>query len=146
MRLFLIAMFSNFLHYYFKRISTTYPKDSKKYEGEPAFLRKLNLMVFRVKNGHFWQITANFKISHNNLLSAYSCVKCYQNCCVTNCNAVIQHIQRGAQNFNGKVLFKGKTFESFFKHPVFMINDLFTTVQRIFWGKKKDGKSYKIYK
>ena len=107
MRLFLIAMFWNFLHYFFKHISTTYPKDINKYEREPTFLRKLNL-IFRVKNGHFWQITANFKISHNNLLSAYSCVKCYQNCCVTKFNAVKQHIQRGAQNFNGNILFKGK--------------------------------------
>ena len=95
---------------YFYNIS----KGQQKYEGEPAFLRKLNLMVFRVKNGHFWKITANYKISLNNVLCAYYCVTCYQNCCVTNCNAGIQNIQRGAQNFNGKVLFKGKTFVSFF--------------------------------
>ena len=103
-----------FFQTYFYNIS----KGQQKYEGEPTFLRKLNL-IFKVKNGHFWQITANFKISHNNLLSVYSCVKCYQNCCVTNFNAVKQHIQRGAQNFNGNILFKGKAlWLLFLKHPV----------------------------
>ena len=39
---------------------------------------------------------------------------------MTNCNVFIQHIQRGAQNINGKVLFKGKTNGSFFlEHPVY---------------------------
>ena len=61
-----------FLHCFLKHISTTYPKDSRKYESEPTFLRKLNLMVFGVeKQTFFCKMIAILAISHNYSLWSY---------------------------------------------------------------------------
>ena len=111
----------NFFTLFFKRISTTYPKNSRKYGAEHTFLRKLNLIVFGVqKLPNFWKMTAIFAISHNNSLWRYYRMNSSLLSYMTNCNVFIQHIQRRAQNINRKVLFKGKTNGSFFWNTLYM--------------------------
>ena len=50
----------------------------------------LNLMIYKVKNSQFLEITANSIISYNNFLWFYYCVKYYLNSCMTNCSIFIQ--------------------------------------------------------
>ena len=128
-------MLSNFLHY-FSNISLQHIRSTaKNMKQNLLFIENKIWWFLGSKMAIFWKIAANFKISHNNLLSAYYCVKCYQNCCVTNCNAVIQHIQRGAQNFNGKILFKAKINRSFFLNTLYM--DILINLKSELWLQTK---------